>query len=178
MKKILLLIFAVLLAGAMMQASLAEAYKGMDGAHDEESGAFGKHNLKVTKGDIHSVMRKYIEVKAAENNGVFELGDSGAGKVRRLSFIDLHEKLGMTGMQHYSCADFKDLDSGEILDIDIYVNMAEEGLKVADIAIHKVDGDPQFIYGKQGRMPADHANMKDMMKSMTEEEHKEGGSEK
>jgi len=172
MKHICLFILAALLTGAAVQAPLAEAYKEMDEAHGKEGGKYSKENLKITKEDMQDVMKKYIETKAAGNDGVFKLDDKKAGKIRQLSFTGLHEGLGMSGMGHYSCADFTDLDSGEVLDVDIYVDMTTEGLAVTGVEIHKVDGEPQFIYSKQGRMPADHVHEKVM-----EGEHKGSAKE-
>jgi len=147
--------------GSMAGEMKGSGYEQKGSAHEEGTSAYSKDDLKVTKEDMQNAMKSYVETEAAANDGVFKLKDEKTGKVRRLSYIDLHKGLSMAGAHHYSCADFKDLDSGEVLDVDIYVDMTDEGLKVTDAAIHKVDGKPQFIYGGRGvRMPADHAHMK------------------
>lgn len=141
MRKVLFLIFAGLLAASMTQVVAAEDYDEK-GSMLEEVESESEQAPEVSKEDMQAVMEKFITTKAAEKDGVFELEDRQTGKVRRLSYMDLHEGIGVKDGQHFSCADFKDLDSGEVLDVDIYVDVVSEGLEVTNAVIHKVDGDP------------------------------------
>ena len=109
----------------------------MEGSHHEGV------DLEAVKADMQNVMKSYIDAQIAANDGVFELKDEKTGNVRKLTFIRLHEKVGMAGMYHFSCADFKDVDTGEILDVDIYIDVTDGGLEVKKAVIHEVDGEPQ-----------------------------------
>ncbi|MDD5729799.1 MAG: hypothetical protein PHN57_01530 [Candidatus Omnitrophica bacterium] len=108
-----------------------------------------------TATDIHSAMRNYIDQKSAAT-GTFDIDDPVTGKPRNLKLERIHERVGKTGGNYYSCADFKDTASGDILDLDLDVKDSGAGLKVVDVRIHKVNGKERYTYDKNdNRIPVE-----------------------
>ena len=104
--------------------------------------------------EIRSAMSQHVENEAAKTGGNFEVMDVDINKVRRLKMKRVHERVGKTGDYFYSCADFEDVDSGELLDLDIDVALKGKQLEVADVRIHKVGGNPRYTYDKNdNRIP-------------------------
>ena len=76
------------------------------------------------------------------------------GAVRKLAFVRIHERVGRTGNDYYSCADFKDTKTGKLLDLDLDVENKNGKLKVISVRIHKVDGKARYTYDKNdNRIP-------------------------
>lgn len=103
--------------------------------------------------DIRNTMEKHVDEKSAET-GSFEIYDSEVDKLRGLKLIKVHERVGKTGNYYYSCADFTDVDSGEMLDLDLDVEAKEGELNVVDVRIHKLNGKERYSYDKNdNRIP-------------------------
>ncbi len=104
--------------------------------------------------EIRSAMSQYVENEAANTGGNFEVMDMDLNKIRRLKMKRVHERVGKTGDYFYSCADFEDLDSGELLDLDIDVALKGKKLEVSDVRIHKVSGNARYTYDENdNRIP-------------------------
>jgi len=137
MKKVLLALvvgsFIMGCAGSIFaddgeKGSMKGSMKGSD--HDQL--------MKTQKGAMQAAMVEHIESKSVAD--IFMLEDKRIGKTRNLSYEGLHEGIGMKNDKHYSCADFKDFDTGEMLDVDIFVDVTDDGFEVTDTVIHKIDG--------------------------------------
>ena len=142
--------------------------------------ASGSREDKPGKKNIHKAMKAYIDTKAAAHEGYLVIDDPDTGTTRRLSMVNIHERVGKTGDYYYSCADFKDVDSGEMLDLDMDVQDNNGSLRVVDIRIHKVNGEPRYTYdADDNRIPLDAPAMKDMDTMIDEEPHHQehGGKE-
>ncbi len=131
-----------------------------DAAHEHGGDAMkGSGHAQVcepSKDDIRSTMEAYVQEQAAATGGYFEVKDPDTEKTRKLSLVRVHERVGKTGDYYYSCADFTDVDSGELLDLDLDVESKGEdcALSVADVRIHKLQGVPRYTYDdKDNRIP-------------------------
>jgi hypothetical protein len=103
--------------------------------------------------DIKDAMKNYIAEKSKQT-GTFDIMDQETGKIRTLKLKRIHERVGKTGDYFYSCADFKDTKSGEMLDLDIDVKNEGGKLSVVDVRIHKLNGKPRYTYDKNdNRIP-------------------------
>src|SRR3989338_1616031 len=78
--------------------------------------------------------------------GAFAIVDERTGDLRRLELVGVHERVGKTGDYYYSCTDMKDMKTGDLLDLDFDVEDRAGTLAVADIRIHKDNGNPRFTY--------------------------------
>jgi hypothetical protein len=114
----------------------------------------GKTAAVPSSEDIRAAMKNYVEAETGYMGGYFEVTDPDIKKVRRLSLIRVHERVGKTGDYYYSCADFKDAGSGEMLDLDLDVEDKDGTLSVVDVRIHKVEGQARYTYDeKDNRIP-------------------------
>ena len=102
---------------------------------------------------LRDTIRNYVanEEKA---KGAFEIMDERTGSLRQLEFVRVHERVGKTGNYYYSCTDMKDVKTGDLLDLDFDIQDEGGNLTVADIRIHKDNGDPRYTYDDQdNRVP-------------------------
>lgn len=103
--------------------------------------------------EIRQAMKEYV-LRVSAERGSFNIYDKETRKNRRLALIRVHERVGKTGNYYYSCADFNDLDSGELLDLDLDVDTEGGNLSVVDVRIHKVKGRERYTYDKNdNRIP-------------------------
>ena len=107
-------------------------------------------------GQLRDTIRKYIQ-RQEDKLGSFTVADPKEnGKLRTLSLIRVHDRVGKTGEYDYSCTDMKDLATGEQLDLDFDVSdtdkvaenedRPQEKLKVVAVRIHKDNGKPRYTY--------------------------------
>jgi len=106
-----------------------------------------------TAESLRQTIRDYI-VSQENLKGAFEIMDERTGNLRQLEFVRVHERVGKTGNYYYSCTDMKDVKTGDVLDLDFDIQDEGGNLKVADIRIHKDNGDPRYTYDdKDNRAP-------------------------
>jgi len=118
--------------------------------------------------EIRAAMKSYVEEKS-KATGAFDIKDPQTKKVRKLKLERVHERVGKTGDYYYSCADFKDTESGEKLDLDLDVQDKKGALSVVDVRIHKVNGKERYTYdANDNRIPISKAK---------ESKHEHGGKE-
>lgn len=136
----------VISAFAVLFLSVGFSYAGEHGGKEhggKEHGAAG--TIEPSADDIRGAIKKYADDQSLKT-GAFEVSDPQTGKLRRLKLLKVHERVGKTGGYFYSCADFKDMDSGQTLDLDLDVQSAGGKLDVKDVRIHKVDGKERYTY--------------------------------
>ena len=103
--------------------------------------------------DIRTTMKNYV-MDQSKATGTFDIADPETGTTRKLQLIRVHERVGKTGNYYYSCADFKDTTSGEMLDLDLDVQDQNGVLKVADVRIHKLNEKERYTYdANDNRIP-------------------------
>lgn len=162
MKRILqFVLIAMFVAGLARLAGAAGEHGGQEHGGIEHGGqeqGGGEHGGKTAAApsseDIRAAMKNYVEAETGYTGGYFEVTDPDIKKARRLSLVRVHERVGKTGDYYYSCADFKDEDSGEMLDLDLDVEDKEGVLSVVDVRIHKVEGHARYTYDeKDNRIP-------------------------
>ena len=128
---------------------------------------------------IRAAMKDYVMDKS-KATGTFDVTDPETGKTRKLELIRVHERVGKTGNYYYSCADFKDTETGQMLDLDLDVEDKEGKLSVADVRIHKEDGKERYTYdANDNRIPLNaegsHMEDRDNGKEHGGSTHKEHG---
>jgi len=152
-----------MIAAGLVLALASGSYAGEHGGKEhggkehggKEHGGTGMKMMEPSAADVRAAMKKYVDEKAAAA-GSFEILDPEANRTRRLDLIRVHERVGKTGDYYYSCADFKDRDSGEMLDLDLDVEARGGVLSVRDARIHKVEGKERYTYDdKDNRIPLD-----------------------
>ena len=103
--------------------------------------------------DIRAAMKNYVMDKSM-TTGAFDALDPETGKTRKLELLKVHERVGKTGDYYYSCADFKDTETGQMLDLDLDVQDKGGKLSVVDVRIHKLEGKERYTYDENdNRIP-------------------------
>jgi len=119
----------------------------------EEKDAVSK--ASPTAEDIRRAMNDYV-IEQSAKTGTFDVSDPETGNTRRLSLVRIHQRIGKTGDYYYSCADFRDVDSGELLDLDLDVEHKEGKSGVVDVRIHKLNGKERYTYDENdNRIPVE-----------------------
>jgi len=150
MKRLICFLFIFVLVAYPCSISIAAEHGGKEHGGKEHGGA----SVSEPSADqIRVAMSDYV-TKESEKTGTFDVYDEEAGKTRNLSLIRVHERVGKTGNYYYSCADFKDTGSNEMLDLDLDVQNKDGNLSVADVRIHKVNGKERYTYdANDNRIP-------------------------
>ncbi len=104
--------------------------------------------VEPTNTEIRAAMKNYALTTTAQNGGAFPIFDERIGKERKLTFQQVHERVGKLSTRdgYFSCADFMDQQTGEKLDVDFWVTMKDGKLEVTGSEIHKVSDKPRFTY--------------------------------
>lgn len=168
MKKTISIIIALVLAVWIVPKNFAAEHGGK-----EHGGATQKQTKTgaaktPSADDIRAAMKNYVMEKS-KATGTLDITDPEKGIVRHLQLERIHQRVGKTGSFYYSCADFKDTVSGEMLDLDLDVQDKDGTLNVVDVRIHKVNGKERYTYDKNdNRIP---------VSGPKEHEHEHGGKE-
>jgi len=102
---------------------------------------------------IRQTIEAYVKGIEAKD-GAFEIEDELTGTTRKLTFVQVHERVGKTGDLYYSCTDMRDTATGELLDLDFDVDTSHGHLHVVDTRLHKVAGQARYTYDDQdNRIP-------------------------
>ena len=100
-----------------------------------------------TPEQLRETIRTYIQTQE-KSMGSFTVPDpKQKGRLRTLSLIRVHDRVGKTGDYYYSCTDMKDAATGDQLDLDFDISDAGKKLTVVAIRIHKDNGTPRYTYG-------------------------------
>ena len=96
--------------------------------------------------ELRQTIRSYITWQE-DSLGDFVIPDrKDKGKLRTLSLVRVHQRVGKTGDYYYSCTDMKDEITGDELDLDFDISDTEGELKVVAVRIHKDNGKPRYTY--------------------------------
>ena len=102
---------------------------------------------------IRKAMKDYVKDQS-KATGTFDVPDPETGKTRKLELLKVHERVGKTGDYYYSCADFKDTATGQMLDLDLDVQDTGGKLSVVGVRIHKLEGKERYTYDENdNRVP-------------------------
>ncbi|HAH21719.1 MAG: hypothetical protein A2Y00_04245 [Omnitrophica WOR_2 bacterium GWF2_43_52] len=150
MKRVICFLFIFTCMGYFCGISPAAEHGGKEhGGHEHD----GVKVSEPSAEQIRAAMSEYV-AKESKKTGTLDVYDKEAGKTRKLSLIKVHERVGKTGNYYYSCADFKDTESQEMLDLDLDVESKDGNLSVVDVRVHKVGGKERYTYdAKDNRIP-------------------------
>lgn len=113
----------------------------------------GVSAVKPSAENIRQTMKDYVMEESKETE-TFDVYDPEIGKARKLSLLRVHERVGKTGDYYYSCADFVDVETGQMLDLDLDVEHKGGDLSVVDVRIHKLNGKERYTYDENdNRIP-------------------------
>ena len=164
MRKEFQLVLAVMFFVGMTQLAVAGEHGGKEhGGSAPSKGSTSEHGGKEHGGtvsktpsnsDIRNAMKSYV-TKKTKTSGTFDVLDPDTGKMLNLELVRVHERVGKTGDYYYSCADFKEKNTGVMWDLDLDVEaLSGGGLQVVDVRVHKEDRDARYTYDENdNRIP-------------------------
>ena len=109
---------------------IAEVAKIDSGSSDEKK--------EYSDREIQDFMREYVKKQTQFNDGKLMLFDKDAEKMRSLELVEIKPEVRRMGIFNSSSSQFKDVDSGDILDIDIAVEIKKGKLSLQALRIRDV----------------------------------------
>ena len=117
----------------------------------EHPGKAVEHPGKAVTADfVKKSIRDHVEAQAELHRGIFMIRDEELNKNWRLKLVKIHDPVRMFEKDgqtiYFACSDFQSIDSDDVLDIDFWMVLDRDKLKVIDTKIHKLNGKPRFTY--------------------------------
>ena len=119
-------------------------------ASNEPAGQTQEHagqtaQVEPSAEQLRQAIRDYI-AQVEQDEGAFTIEDEATEGIRTLTLVQVHERVGKTGDLYYSCTDMRDVDTGELLDLDFDVEAKDGELNVVDERIHKVNDPVSYTH--------------------------------
>lgn len=125
------------------QKPVGQEHGGQEPGGQEHGGAVV--SAEPSAEELRGRITDYVK-EQEDSEGAFRIEDEVTGATRTLTLEQVHERVGKTGDAYYSCTDMRDAETGELLDLDFDVEATEGRLDVADVRIHKVNGEARYTY--------------------------------
>ncbi|MFN3998472.1 transglutaminase-like domain-containing protein [Algoriphagus sp.] len=103
----------------------------------------------VSIAEIESCIKEFIAVKTAENDGVFPVKDENHDLKMKLIRVHTEYLSNLGPKRHFACVDLVD-DSGEVYDVDFFMEGEPGAMTVTEMTVHKLNGKP-FYSWKQNK---------------------------
>lgn len=112
---------------------------------EEKNDSSSQHVPKVNIPDIEAGIKTYIEENKKQGDGYFHVNDKD--KELRLKLVRVHtEYLSNLGPQrHFACVDLADV-SGDVYDVDFFLEGHPGDMTVTQTSIHKINGKPFYTW--------------------------------
>lgn len=107
------------------------------GIHAVNEGA-GEEDKEYTDDEIQAFMMEYVERQGKFTDGKIMLFDKDNEKMRTLELNEIKKEVRRMGIFYSSSSKFTDVDTNDILDIDISVEKKNRKLKVQALRIRNV----------------------------------------
>lgn len=100
---------------------------------------------KVSISEIEAGIKDFISIKTVENDGIFPVKDDNHDL--RMKLVRVHtEYLSNLGPnRHFACVDLVD-ESGEVFDVDFFMEGEPGAMKVTETSVHKLNGKPYYSW--------------------------------
>ncbi|EAR01379.1 hypothetical protein FB2170_11681 [Maribacter sp. HTCC2170] len=111
----------------------------------EEKTLASKNIPKVVTADIEAGIKANIDKRVKEGGGYFHMNSDG--KELRLQLVRVHtEYLSNLGPQrHFACVDLADV-SGDVYDVDFFLEGDPGNMSVTETTLHKLNGKPFYTW--------------------------------
>ncbi len=100
---------------------------------------------KVSIGEIEQGIKDYIDKKIEEENGYFHLDNNG--EPLKLKLVRVHTEF-LSDLGHgrqFACVDLADI-SGEVFDVDFFMEGVPGDMNVTETTVHKLNGKPYYSW--------------------------------
>lgn len=131
-------VFVIIIGGIFIVASCDMKNK----ASDQPGGSTVK---RASIAEIEAGIKSYIQKKADENDGFFEVSDRG--KDFRMKLVRVHtEYLASLGPKsQFACVDLVD-EGGDVYDVDFFLKGQPGAMDVTQTSVHKLNGKPYYAW--------------------------------
>ncbi|HET9487229.1 MAG TPA: transglutaminase domain-containing protein [Chryseosolibacter sp.] len=111
----------------------------------EEKKESGQPVRKVSIDEIETGIKDYIEEETRKGDGYFHVKDKDRGL--RMKLVRVHtEYLSNLGPKsHFACVDLADV-SGDVYDVDFFLEGDPGAMKVTETTVHKLNGKPYYTW--------------------------------
>jgi hypothetical protein len=107
---------------------------------------------RITAEHVKEFTRYYIDVMTAPYDGVLQLQYSSFNPARRFRLIKTYDPVWTferwDNKVYFAHSEFESLDGEILLEIDFWLVSFGEKMRLTDIKIHKVNGEPWFTYDR------------------------------
>jgi transglutaminase-like putative cysteine protease len=104
---------------------------------------------KVSIAEIEAGIKAFIDQKTAENGGVFPVKDENHDLKMKLVRVHTEYLSNLGPERHFACVDLVD-ESGEVYDVDFFMEGKPGAMTVTETTVHKLNGKP-FYSWKQNK---------------------------
>ncbi len=117
---------------------------GASNSFSSEKESSGSFPIVITA-DIQAGIESYIKEKTIKDGGYFNL--QFKGKELKLKLVKVHtEYLANLGPgRHFACIDLADI-SGDVYDVDFYLEGDPGSMTVTETTVHKINGQPYYAW--------------------------------
>lgn len=143
-------------------ATLTSCNLGKKKPQDEDKTLVARNTPKVVTADIEAGIKANIAKKVEEGGGYFNI--TTEDKELRLQLVRVHtEYLSNLGPQrHFACVDLADI-SGDVYDVDFFLDGDPGSMNVTETTVHKINGKPFYTWKQRKdktwyRMPVQNAS--------------------
>lgn len=136
------LFFPALIIAVLLQACNANSAKKEKPADTNESTATAQ---RASAEEIEAGIRKHIDEKTAEGKGFFHVMDGD--RELKLKLVRVHtEYISNLGPgSHFACVDLAEI-SGDVYDVDFFLEGRPGEMKVTRTSVHKLNGKPFYTW--------------------------------
>ncbi|SDA95655.1 Transglutaminase-like superfamily protein [Algoriphagus alkaliphilus] len=104
---------------------------------------------KVSIAEIELGIKDFIAAKTAESNGIFPVKDENHDLKMKLVRVHTEYLSNLGPKRHFACVDLVD-ESGDVYDVDFFMEGEPEKMTVTETTVHKLNGKP-FYSWKQNK---------------------------
>jgi hypothetical protein len=100
---------------------------------------------KVSIEEIETGIKSYILKKTEENAGYFHVADRGREFKMKLVRVHTEYLANLGPKRHFACVDLADV-SGDVYDVDFFLNGEPGAMDVTETTVHKLNGKPYYAW--------------------------------
>jgi transglutaminase-like putative cysteine protease len=133
------LITIALLCAMVLALSSCSKVKESNVQHHE------KKSEKVSIEEIEKGIKSFILKRTEENGGYFQVHDRGQDFRMKLVRVHTEYLANLGPKSHFACVDLADI-SGDVYDVDFFLNGEPGAMNVTETSVHKLNGKPYYAW--------------------------------